>query len=903
MPRLTPPDRISGYHSNNQLGVRPSLTEQKKAITGKNDRASAIRQEVDRIETKHWHNRLSAYCKKKIKRLIHPPPSIKLQELITRLTEKSSEKDPQKVIAALKLHAGKGTQLYQLDNGSSSFIDGEIAINTDTVEAIEKSAELNGVEMAYEYIRKGKNLPAGYLKKILFPYLTLQVTEAVKELKANNTQLSRTQFTAQHPKKYKKLIEQLAVKVSLVDEQSFSFERMLELKKEIRNTIVKSVEEQKSQRIKNPLKQSKTDPDQLHFFSPKLDTPKKTNHFIEKEDSVHIQKITSQERFFSKVHLKDLSNRVKRIFLRNKRNHILIGLAVIVGTIIAAIIPPAGISIGIAIAVSLATDIGYIIFWTEGTALWRKTRLIRGLKQIRKYADFDYTSLDKQDDKKRKALIKKLLYRCKHKTFTQIYNASAELEKQEERLKEIAKKPQKTLADSIAFEKEKALYQERYRKLKSNLFFFDLLRENIIVSRVILENRYINDLKVLWQEKFARMPAKDRAALFKNVSRDKELIIRGKQIKTKNRNWMNDIIPWLPPSPGNSNRSANYVLENTDFKSLEIMKRLTQGFFLNQVKKTLFSNLTNLFKLTGKRLHSVPIKPVPPNVTLEGSLCFVAFFFLEIANSHINNKQNKARMKEIAAGKKGFTRQLFHKRKRTDREEIATLRSNAKEAVEPMVDLLLDSIKDMEKIGEILDNAKIKSKNLGMNKFSAMSDKDGAKCILKHAAMNQELAHEIDGSFNQFYKLVHKKASNWNQQLTHTLIANGKQTISVSTLPRENTHNFISYLKGKKKVHYSQSVISTDIIKRQPSEIFLHRIKNRISGQLIQDFLKGKLLDNQAIRKIHSLPNLDELRVFQIWINYALAEESYKKHKATLKKFDRIVAHVIHQRDISFRGT
>ncbi len=915
MPRI-PPDQTSLRGTGYPLSAHDTDILKKKAI-------SSTIQEVDRIESKHWHNRLITFCKNKIDQIINPPPSIKVSELVDDLT-KQCPQAPQKVLAALKLHTGRDIKLHQSENGKLGVTGGKVAISTKTMGAVVKSIKQSGVETAYEYLQKGKKLPEGYLKQLILPHIHEAVSHAIEYEKTSQLPVIEQQLQGrkQYWKNPEEYIKELFKKVGIEDESSFTFERMLELKKELRNNIVLSIEEQESAVHENAQKPNDT------TANHRLTEPKKTGHFIEKDDRKHIQKLASGERFFSKLHLKDIGNRIKRTFLRNKRNQIIIFLGLITGVILSAIFPPAGMAIGIAVAVGLVTDIGYLTFWSTGTALWRRVRLIRGLKQIKKYADVDFTKFDTEDikegdseeikahkkrmralaDKKRKDLAQKLLYRCKHKTFTQIYNAYAELEKQAEKLRKMAEADQKTLADSIAFEKEKSIYRERRKKLKSNLFFFDKLIENIVISRAILENRHIKDLEALWKEKFENMNPVTRQALFKDISRNKKLIIHAHQIKTRDTKWMHRIIPhWMSRFPEAEEQSADdkTAIEDTKIsaalKSAGVMKDMAQNFLFGQIKKSIFSNLINAIKITGESSHpTIHITPVFPKVTLDSALCFVAFFFAEMAADHKNANINKKRMAKIAKKEPDYTRQLFGNRLRTGREEIGTLRSLAKEQVEPMVDHLLESIKSMEKIGGILEDAKERSKILNKGQFGAMTDEDAAILILKHAAWQQLLDKEINSAFGLFHGIVQEKASNWDNQLAEILVADSKQPISVPTIFDDQTRRHISSASRTQEALHQQQQTS-EALQQLNSENFLREIRNRASGKLIQKFRKGEISEAKALQEIGVLNNLDELLALQFWIDTALKEGSYHQNEDTLKKFHRFVSYIINNKYHSFQ--
>ncbi|MFK0573058.1 hypothetical protein [Endozoicomonas sp.] len=896
MPRLPPVNPVSGHYSNNLPGTSSPLSrhEADKHATDilKKKSTTSTSQEVDRIEEKYWHHRLISFCKNKINRLIHPPPSIKIRDLVDDLTENSPKKDVQKVLSALKLHTGRAIKLHQSADGKLGFTDGKVPVSTKTMEAVANSIKRNGVEMAYEYLRKGENLPAGYLQQILIPHIHKAILQAIRYENNSKTTLSHEQIEGRkeyrvNPEKY---INDLLEKADIKDEKHFTFERILEFKKSIRNSIVKSVDEQKfSTHLKTPSHDKTIKQNQDLIDSPKLAIPEQTEHFIEKEDTRHIQKLSSGTSFFTKIHINDIGNRVKRTFLRNKRTHLFFMGGIIASIVITAIFPPAGISMGIALALSVILEAGYELFWASGSNLWRRVRLIKGLRQIKKYDDFDYTNLGPETDHKRKKLIQNLLYRCKHKTFSQIYNAYAELEKQADKLKNLAEKNQKTLSASIAFQKEKALYHERRKKLKSNLYFFDKLIEQITINRIVIEQRNQKDLELLWNERFTEMNPITRDVLFKKAS--KNLIVQGHQVRTSGKNWLSNILQHSPIRKFNTTEddSQNPALEKAKtsklFTSSGTLKTLIQATFLRSTKKTIFNNFISI----GKVLRRNPIimihNPIAPKPDLTGTLVFFSFFFLEMATGNSNTKINQARVNEIKNKKKGHTWQLTGNRKRTGREEVATLRSQTKQEIEPMINHLLESAKSMEETGRILDDAKKRSKMLGKGLFGAMSDKNAAITLLKHAAWKNLLDKEINGTFSLFHNHIQEKASAWNNQIARTLIANSKQATTVSSVSDDQIYNRLAHSGQKGEINEATQQI--------PSEVFLVSIRNRVSGELIQRFRRGEISENKAIQEIGSLKNLDELLALQYWVDTALREENYQQHKDALKKFQKTINSII----------
>lgn len=891
MHRKLPPGRIS-WHAGRPPLPNPGTNQRANNLL-KKDAVTTIAQEIDRVESKYWHNRIISRCRQEIDRIIHPPPSVKLNKLVNDLTKHSPNGDQQKVLVALKLHVGRAIKLHQSKDGTLAFTNGNIPISTKTMEAVVQSIKQTYVEVAYAYLRKGKQLPDGYLRQLILPHIIQKVHEALQYERVSKLPVTQQQLCGRHkfsatPEQY---ILDLLQTAGIKDEKSFTFERMLEFKKDLRNNIVPSKEEQHLAtrlQVSSPNNWTPTH---------QLTEPQKTNHFIEEDDIQHIRELVSEGALFSRVHFKDIGNRIKRTFLRNKRNQIIIFLALTTGAILAAIFPPVGMAIGIAITIELVTSISYIIFWSSSTALWRRIRMARGLRRIREYADFDYTNFDKTNDKKRKELIKNLRYRCKYKTFTQIYNAYAELEKQAEKIKELAKNNQKTLTESIVFEEEKALYHERRKKLESNLFFFDKLIENVVISKAIIDNRYIKDLESLWSEKFENMNPVTRQSLFRRVSRNKMLIIHSHQIKTTDPKWMHRIIPnWMNKSrntikpPDSKGTAIEGAKTPTVFKAAGVIKEMFHAFILTQIKGTIFNNLVNFFKGIGRNSRSIRLSPVAPKLTLDYVLVFVGIFFAERVADYENTKINQKRMERIVKKKPDYTRQFFGKRLRTGREEIGTLRSLSKSQVEPMVDHLINSIKSMEEIGSILDDAKNRSKMLGKGQFGSMSDEDAAIIILRHAAWQQLLDKEINSAFSNFYRIVREKASDWDSKVVRDLITKSQQSILVSkddTAVSHMTNTAQDQGRGA-----SQQVASGTVQQLQ-SEAFLLGIRNRPSGKLINKFRKREISEGKALQEIGALSSLDELLALQFWIEITMKEGSYHQYEDTLRKFHHFVSYII----------
>ena len=864
MPRIPPADQVVRRHcaSSRDIGA------EKKTTTSVVNKANSI-------EAKYWHNRLISFCQEKVTRFINPPPAIKTSELVGNLTHHSREKDPQKVLLALKLHAGRAIKLHQSANGRLGFTDGQMAINNATMANVVKSIKRNPVSVAYEYLRKGEQLPAGYLHQVMVPHMIKTVRRAMRYQNTSGLSMSRQQSDGrlhfvQNPQQY--LIE-LLERSGIDNEKSISLERILAFKQQVRNNLVLSIEEQRRLLNRLPAADCRSPAER-----PQLPEPGQTAHFIEQEDRKHIEKLVSSNHFFARIRFRDLGNSIKRAALRNKRNHIVTTLALLASAVVTAIFPPAGMAIGIAVAVGLAIDVAYVAFWSVNNSLWHRMRLMTGLKKLKKYSELDYTAFDQAGDKKRQELINKLRHRCQHKTFSQIYDAYAELEKQAIKLEQMAHENGQNLTQTIALEKEQALYRKRRRELKANLFFFDKLIEQVVISRTVVEGRYRSDLKQLWQEKFADMDATSRTRLFSQVA--STLVVAGHQVKTQKPNWLRDTIKFLP------RRQSTFVRGNAEqfapvndkksklFKAAGTVKSVTQASIYRSIKHTIFDNLIKIVRIIKRKATITINEPFSSKPEMANFLVFIALFFIEMGVARVNSRQNQARADAIKEQKKSYTWQLFGRRVRTGREEVGTLRSQAKDDVEPLVDHLLSSIKSMEKIGQTLVEARQRNTMLGRENFVSISNEDAARLILTHCAWQELLDKQINGAFSQFHDVVLDKARGWHRRLGATLLANSKRVLLGAPDQRR---------------HSPQQGADT------PSTLILQQIDDRACGRLIRRFRRGQIPDGKMLMEISALNDLDELQALQRWLDVAVAEESYRDSRASLKKFRRFVNYMINR--------
>ncbi|WP_299733935.1 hypothetical protein [uncultured Endozoicomonas sp.] len=902
MPNISPSGRNNGPDHGHQLHPLRHAGHDKN-IKNSNPSSDLVTN-IEKIESKYWHNRLVSFCLKTIQRIIQPPKSFLIQEQISLLSN-ASDRSKIKVLAALKLHSEKGTKNISLHPDAQSTIHGSIALSQKSLRKVDQTLQLSSAGIGYEYYRKGKNVPDGYLENLLFPELAQMVLDSIHELK-KNTPLTELQQSITDTEIAKKLVIIEAEKAGIKKDKDFSFERMLKLKQGIRNNLVISIEEQQS------MSKTLSDIDKLRRNTsnqepPKLEPPNETNHFIEKEDRRHIKKLVTQDRFFSWLNIKDAANRTKRMLLRNKLHGGIILLSLGMTAVLSVIFPPAGLPLGIAVLTGLGIELAYTSFWSGTDSLWQKRRIFTGLKKLKKYSNFKYDTLDPRNDQKRMKLIKKLATICKIKNFTHIYNDYAELEKLATKIKKTHNK--QSIKESIKLEKLRALYKKRHKKLFSNMLLFDQLQENIIINKTILEDRLRNNLLDIWEEKFSNRPKEELEKIFLSVNKKDSLNIHDHEIDSTDKEWLSKTIPSWMESANITNHSEDTLKEKILIKQKESFfsatKKYTKQFTISsvtrQARKFSFNSIKDLIRKVFKaKPYSAEIvfshaNPFSSVASTSGYASFVIAFMLEILASKANQKINKKRMEEIKSGKKGKTFSLFGSRPRTGREEVATYRALSRNDVEPMVHLLKEAMLESEKINKKILKTKLSASLNSLNRYDSISDQEAAKFILKFAIWNLLIEKEKNNTVNLFYKDILEKSEKRNSEVSSALKINGKKPLSIKKISIPSAFNYITNIDQNSSSIDPEPFIVSRAIYREQSDVILHRIHNKPSGQLIIALLQKNLTEQQTIKRIHTL-DLDELRVLQHWSSYASREDSFRAHKDILKKFDSIVAHVIHQR-------
>ncbi|MGB0360343.1 MAG: hypothetical protein ACPGEF_02915, partial [Endozoicomonas sp.] len=239
MPNLSPTGRNSNPDYRSQYNAL-KYPERDKKIKSPNP-SSNLSANIEKIEAKYWHNRLVSFCIKTINRIIHPPKSYQIHELLSEFSSYPSAK----VLAALKLHCEKGGTNISLKSDTSLIIDGTISLYPEAHRKVIETLKLSPVEIGFEYYRNGKMVPKGYLEHLLLPELAQRVLSAKDELITTTAKLTAVQATINNINKANELVGIEAKKVNLLEDEHFSFERLLKLKQGIRNNIIQSIEEQK----------------------------------------------------------------------------------------------------------------------------------------------------------------------------------------------------------------------------------------------------------------------------------------------------------------------------------------------------------------------------------------------------------------------------------------------------------------------------------------------------------------------------------------------------------------------------------------------------------------------------------------------------------------------------------
>ena len=761
--------------------------------------SSIIREEVIRVS---WHYRIVSFCKNIKNKILPTSPSYQTKDLIEKLINKRKAQSPHKCLAAFSLHTGKKVtfEQYTLDS-----VKGRLYVSDEAIDLIERSVQSDGVALAFEFLEKGKKLPHGYLENVLLPEICADVRKSLEYQKGS---LTPEQAIYQDEKVLQQKINQLMNNVGITKVSNFSMERMIALDNAIRKEIVKSVEElqlnnndtvedtQVGSHVYNDIRIKKdrstsnfapkisTEASQQHTITPPVLTPPESKDFFLRSRTItHIKKIAENKSAFSASQIKDLANSAKRLVLRNKRSQIIFGLVVLVGAAVSMIIPPfAGITFGVALGLSLSGNLTYMVVWKGIKKTYKNFMFLHTMRKINKYADFDYSKFGPEDDERRKKLIKRLTYLCKYKTFADIYDAAADLEKIKNKIDKIAKKPDLTLAESINLEKRKASYEQKNRLLKKNMLFFDMLQENVVVHHQIIQQRHHKEINDLWEEKFANMPQARKDELLKELSKDKSLVINGQEIKITGITWWDKIIQKdvekkvVHAEP----ETKDFSLKDTKIKKviskMLFMKGVFRTFFKGRTKSYILASVTKIIKNIRSRSGAIFSNLEAPQLTVQSVVMFFVFYMICLYSKRVNKKINTGRQQDILARKKRTTWSLTGKRERTEREEIATMRVMAKKGVEPMVKDLIATTEGLEKIGSQLQRARKrgavfeessseKTPDPNKKKYSEMSDKEAAIAIIKYSAWQQLINQRVNSATKNFHDTIVDKVSEWNKKV------------------------------------------------------------------------------------------------------------------------------------------
>ncbi|MGB1270835.1 MAG: hypothetical protein ACPG5T_02045, partial [Endozoicomonas sp.] len=446
--------------------LRPSLSTPPGKLPGQPTPDSPL-PDTDYQKFGHWVVRWWH----KFKGLFQHLPKEGSQALVTRLTERSSAKSFYKTAAVLELYMPRQFKLQSREGNQISFGDKQITIDTDTLDELSQTLELNPTEIAYRFELEQRPIPTGYLKRELFPHLAHDLTQ---RLRAKGKRL---------PSDLADRVEKLASEAGITSEQTFSFERMLELKRAIRREFGPSLEEQAETSKPKPPPLTQYDPEQPHLTPPPLESPDKTDAYLEKEDTTFIKLKVESGGSLKLEPMHDVRNRVKRWILRNKREQLMSSAHLVVGAALAAVVTG-----GIAAAVAVIFTLGYIAFWSGGIEALRMAQTIRKMHQMEKSADYvsnpwdpdDIEAFDNLDEEKFELFMKCCRYVCSHDNLARIYNAYAELEKDAEKSIALAQKERTTISDAIAFEECKARYQHRRKNLEVSFHLFNRLYTGVI---------------------------------------------------------------------------------------------------------------------------------------------------------------------------------------------------------------------------------------------------------------------------------------------------------------------------------------------------------------------------------------------------------------------------------------
>ncbi|WP_062265932.1 hypothetical protein [Endozoicomonas arenosclerae] len=655
---------------------------------------------------------------------------------------------------------------------------GSEKISNRLLSEVRKTVSCSTVELTYMYLSEDRDLPVGFLRRALVPDL---IQGVMRDYRVN----ADIAVTA---------INELAGKVGLSKDSDITFERILEIKNELRwrFTPEASSPDQPDVGSSRPV-----DPANPAATPPGLEKPGATRYVLDEVDKAHIQNVVDKGGGI-KLKNTDTRNRIKRYFLRNKRDFTLNTFAMVVSAVLTGLVTG-----GIGAAISLFSYIAWCGIWSGGTEMIRMTRAVRALQRAECSADYkldvnDLGVLSEIDDEKFRTFLKSLRYICSHETLTRIFNAYSELEK--DALTRLEMREDETHLEAvIRLEEGKARYLYRRGNLKEAFKLYKRFYTASVSDVERMDKEWEPVLNELWNCKFKNMDPDERERLFNDAANDPRVIGKSYHFKTRQTGWLQKVFPQMTSDfKGEDSTSSSEAVEELE-KALEeempdielteeersrfnthanrvasaliLAKNGVRSYIKGWLKGAAKSTMVHGFKVGWHAVEGVPkieISPYLPRPSVDGLIIFGFFFLADLFVNRYNQRINKERFEHIAGRKAGknLTWDWYGQRERTGREEMNTMRRLAKDDLEDFVDRILklhDSHKDIMEEVRLKDT--LREIDPTSPAFARLDNKEAAVLILRRQYHHQIISEMMMGAIGKYYDSVITKTGLWDQEM------------------------------------------------------------------------------------------------------------------------------------------
>lgn len=701
---------------------------------------------LDHLESQHWLTRLVRIIKRAVQRQIEPTHNYHLQELLESLFDQDPHLQMRiRLGLAIKLVTGKMPFQFS-ERGGANFDSDKIELTDAQRERLNHLVHLNAVEMTYAFFLDGVPLPEGFIEHELKPHFHTKI----RIITPANDFVSID-------------IDDIFNEAGIHNEKDLSFSKILELKRIIRDNFGSSLEEL------DQLPEVNT-----AIMKPQLDKPSKTQtHFLETEDLEHIKAYSQNTSLVQQF--KERADELKRKLLRTKSRSLVLIIDLIAGAILAGFLT-AGMSFGVAAGVSVGIAVSYVTFWLATTSLWQQFRLHRGINRMRALLN-EHPTPDTLTLKQRRTLVSDLAYQCKNQSFTRIYNEVARIEKEIVDLRTLRAQNVSSVEKSIRCEEKIAKAQQRLDTLTTELATYDALIDNVLALKARCEEQVESELSKLWQAKFSTKDEAELLQLFEYAN-ENAVQLSHKLQKSMSRQQLDNIAPYS----ASDKYSLPVDIRKNSYRSIinhfGFVRAITKGYILKRIKVAVFENFRPLELL--KRLireGSEPRKFVvyAPRISVSTVVFYSAFFVLELIANKLNANVNKMNYEIIKAGEKGQTFSWWGGRDRSEREEIATLRSMAKNGSDDLMHRLFRYQDALDELHE-----KLTDTPESQHRFEHISEEEAAIIFINHAIEKQLLQDEIDDIFTKFKHYVNIKTDRWRAEIGKRRVTAVDQTTSSS---------------------------------------------------------------------------------------------------------------------------